>query len=262
MSSPLGSIDLSLALLLILQILAVAGLLVTLLWLVIYRTREPAFLDQMKTDLVSFQNLSDANVISPTIWQPPADASPELSSSTGSPASPEQGTTPAPTAAAPERIDEGGGAAAPKEAPTGTAEMQGESAANNEMVMLAQGQVAELQEKVQYLEGKLLEYEIVQDEISSLSQLKVDNENLMQEIFKLQQSLAWAKGPDKGGENRGDGGGPTSAKPPGSDTPIEPTGKQFSSEPVDMGGIKPEGKTEDAATSQVQAILQKLDQLT
>lgn len=42
---------------------------------------------------------------------------------------------------------------------------------------------AQLQEKVKYLESKLLEYEILQEEISTLSALKVENEELRKKLI-------------------------------------------------------------------------------
>jgi hypothetical protein len=43
-----------------------------------------------------------------------------------------------------------------------------------------------LQEKVKYLEGKLLEYEILQEEIGTLSSLKIENEQLKAKVTKLE----------------------------------------------------------------------------
>lgn len=44
-----------------------------------------------------------------------------------------------------------------------------------------------LREKVRYLESKLLEYEILQEEIGTLSALKLENENLKQELNGIQK---------------------------------------------------------------------------
>ncbi len=49
-----------------------------------------------------------------------------------------------------------------------------------------------LQEKVKYLESRLLEYEVVQEEISTLGQLRAENEKLKQDILKFQASLGGA----------------------------------------------------------------------
>ena len=46
-----------------------------------------------------------------------------------------------------------------------------------------------LQEKVKFLESKLLEYEILQEEIGALSSLKVENEKLRKEFTELQGEL-------------------------------------------------------------------------
>ena len=50
-------------------------------------------------------------------------------------------------------------------------------------------QAKELQQKVGFLESKLLEYEIVQEEIANLSLLKLENEKLREEIVKLKRNL-------------------------------------------------------------------------
>lgn len=46
-----------------------------------------------------------------------------------------------------------------------------------------------LVEKVKFLEGKLLEYEILQEEIGSLSNLKTENEKLKTELSEIQASV-------------------------------------------------------------------------
>ncbi len=46
-----------------------------------------------------------------------------------------------------------------------------------------------LLEKIKFLEGKLLEYEILQEEIGSLSNLKVENEKLKKELLGLQKDI-------------------------------------------------------------------------
>ncbi|MBI3294005.1 MAG: hypothetical protein HYZ71_04670 [Deltaproteobacteria bacterium] len=47
-----------------------------------------------------------------------------------------------------------------------------------------------LTDKVKYLEAKLLEYEILQEEIGSLSTLKVENEKLRETLVALQKAQA------------------------------------------------------------------------
>lgn len=46
-----------------------------------------------------------------------------------------------------------------------------------------------LNDKIKFLESKLLEYEILQEEISSLSNLKSENEKLKGEMLRMQASL-------------------------------------------------------------------------
>lgn len=48
----------------------------------------------------------------------------------------------------------------------------------------------ELNDKVQYLESKLLEYEILQEEIGNLSTLKIENEQLKQKLVESGLSLS------------------------------------------------------------------------
>ncbi len=48
----------------------------------------------------------------------------------------------------------------------------------------------ELNDKVQYLESKLLEYEILQEEIGNLSSLKIENEQLKQKLVESGISLS------------------------------------------------------------------------
>lgn len=50
--------------------------------------------------------------------------------------------------------------------------------AQNESLKKSEGEKTSLQEKVKYLESKLLEYEILQEEIGTLSTLKLENERL------------------------------------------------------------------------------------
>lgn len=52
----------------------------------------------------------------------------------------------------------------------------------------AQEQAVVFKEKVKYLEAKLLEYEILQEEIGSLSALKIENERLKEVVVRLQKS--------------------------------------------------------------------------
>jgi len=47
-----------------------------------------------------------------------------------------------------------------------------------------------LQEKVKFLESKLLEYEILQEEISTLGQLKIENEKLKSDLVRLERDLS------------------------------------------------------------------------
>lgn len=54
----------------------------------------------------------------------------------------------------------------------------------NKGLKTASGDARSLKEKVKYLESKLLEYEILQEEIGTLSALKLENEHLKQELMQ------------------------------------------------------------------------------
>lgn len=58
--------------------------------------------------------------------------------------------------------------------------------AENTLLKNAQTDTQDLKDKVKYLESKLLEYEILQEEIGTLTALKLENEHLKQELSHLQ----------------------------------------------------------------------------
>lgn len=49
-------------------------------------------------------------------------------------------------------------------------------------------EVTELNDKIRYLESRLMEYEIVQEEISSLGTLRDENEQLKKELFEIKKA--------------------------------------------------------------------------
>lgn len=104
-----------------------------------------------------------------------------------------------------------------------------------------------LQDKVTYLEQKLLEYEILQEEISTLSLLKVENEKLKAQVVQL-----------------GGSGGRASSTP----TAPAPSGGQFSSDSPTTG-LKPFDDVSDdkpakgtLAQDEIDGLIAKIDSLS
>jgi cell division septum initiation protein DivIVA len=97
-----------------------------------------------------------------------------------------------------------------------------------------------LKKQIEFLEGKLLEYQIIQDEIASLSTLKQENEKLRQEIMGLQRTATTA---------------PTAAPTPPASAPLEegPGPTSFSS---------PQDPSEVSAKNQIDSLIQKIDELS
>jgi len=58
----------------------------------------------------------------------------------------------------------------------------------NSKLKASGGDTKSLKEKVKYLESKLLEYEILQEEIGTLSALKVENEQLKQQLVQAERA--------------------------------------------------------------------------
>jgi|GEM_PF-6022194 len=210
------------ALLLVLQILIVSGLLLTLIWLFIYRSRDLAAAAEMDLDAhkpsPSTNTTTDASAITPTAPSPislviPATKDEPIVITGGSdrlidltnatigefseavPAMGLHAVPDKPSTAPGEGImamqanphsksasDHVGGAAA---APTQNSE---QAAVDQHLLQSARAETDELKHKIDYLEGKLLEYEIVQEEIASLSSLKVENEKLREELVQMQRS--------------------------------------------------------------------------
>ena len=253
------------ALLLILQILVVAGLLLTLLWLFIYRAKESEM-----SDFGAFATEGgghDVHSHSPSHAQPtqmaaPAhaaafsanpgshlDESPDkpvilagdangLMDLTGATLGDFQGVGPAMGLLTPEERAAAAGqshapgdgifavqenpntasaaraeAAAAAAAATAAAEAAAAakvraevSAADADLLNSARAESDELRSKLEYLEGKLLEYEIVQEEIANLSSLKMENEKLREELVQMQRG---GKRPPSGAGSGEGGGGST-----------------------------------------------------
>lgn len=106
-----------------------------------------------------------------------------------------------------------------------------------------------LKDKVRYLESRLMEYEIVQEEISALSQLRVENEKLKEELLKAQ------------------GGKPPSVgAPPSEPKPEATVGPRMTPPVQDPSGIPPAAQPNPVLSSvssgQIDSILKKLDEIT
>lgn len=207
------------ALLLVLQILIVSGLLLTLIWLFIYRSRDLAAAAEMELDAHKPVPSPDARAMAtagapspislvipatkdePIVITGGSDRLIDLTSATVgefSEAVPAMGLhsfSDKPSAAPGDGIvamqanphsvpasDHVAGAAATP------AQNSEQAAIDQHMLQTARAETDELKHKIEYLEGKLLEYEIVQEEIASLSSLKVENEKLREEIVQMQRA--------------------------------------------------------------------------
>jgi hypothetical protein len=207
------------ALLLVLQILIVSGLLLTLIWLFIYRSRDLAAASEINLDAQPPLPTPGASAIAPAATPSPislvipatkdepivitggSDRLIDLTSATVgefSEAGPAMGlrassdkpsTAPGDGIVAmqanPHSVPAAEHVAGAHAAPAQNSE---QAAIDQHMLQAARTETDELKHKIGYLEGKLLEYEIVQEEIASLSSLKVENEKLREEIVQMQRS--------------------------------------------------------------------------
>lgn len=139
------------AYLLIFQIIIVSLLMLVLLWLIVRRTREAAANSRVEQNAnTSIEAAVPASVGSPDVATEAAAPNPAIP-------------------AAGESVDELKKNLSDSQAELGKAGQGGE-------------EVKSLQEKIKYLESKLLEYEILQEEIGTLSALKLENEELKKKI--------------------------------------------------------------------------------
>lgn len=252
------------ALLLILQILVVAGLLLTLIWLFIYRAKEADFTDftGMATDgagahlppstpasLPQPVTIIDAPD-KPVILAPTTDGLMDLTGATlgnfgeSSPAMgllTTEGPKTAPQAQAQSpapgdgfyKIESNPGLnpkseVAPKADAIDVNTRPDQSRVDAELLHNARAESDELRSKLEYLEGKLLEYEIVQEEIANLSALKMENEKLREEVVQMQRGGKRPAGNQSGG--------PTSG---GAPTPSPTTAEAEAPKPIDVTTAAP-----------------------
>lgn len=117
----------------------------------------------------------------------------------------------------------------------------------------ASDRAKELNDKVQYLESKLLEYEILQEEIGNLSSLKIENEQLKQKLVESGLSLS-----DTGS---GVAEMPITAAPEAiSSAPEAPVSKPMVVNTPAENVAAPQAKSAEAAD--LDALLAEIDKLT
>lgn len=150
-----GAIHGAYAYLLIFQILVVTALFLTLLWLIVKRTRDGA--------LYAGAEAFDSTQMTATLGAPAAAAAYAANAA---------------QAAAGEATS-----ANAAEQPAASAA----SAVDHEKLRKSEEDNNALAEKVKFLESKLLEYEILQEEIGALGALKTENERLKQRLVALEQ---------------------------------------------------------------------------
>lgn len=107
----------------------------------------------------------------------------------------------------------------------------------------------ELNEKVQYLESKLLEYEILQEEIGNLSSLKIENEQLKQKLVESGVSLSDT------GSGAQEPATPEAVAPEAASAPMV-----VNTPAENLGAAAPQGKSAEA--TDLDALLAEIDKLT
>lgn len=237
------------ALLLVMQILVVAGLLLTLVWLFLYRSREmegseiSKFLEESHDDhpeeaaaqsripAVTIAPAPETPIILPMAGDGLMDLTgavmgnipPSLNTSLGAtrahsesapamglhaneaqdskPAGNPQGNAPgdgmfemqsAPTAPRSETQ--------PSQSTTDSSTFTSaeQTAADTELLQSVRAESEQLKSKLEFLESKLLEYEIVQEEIANLSALRMENEQLRQDLVQMQRGQKPGNGGNSG----------------------------------------------------------------
>ncbi len=190
------------AFLLVLQILIVSGLLLTLIWLIIQRLRESA-LKQVasavseavaaeKPDSEKNQSAGAAEPVEggEALGEPllgeAMDGAVSGFGSAGEAAPLAAQASPMGAPAVPTVATVASSEAAPPSA-ANTASSEALAEKDREMKLLNDESIT-LKDKIKYLESRLMEYEIVQEEISNLSQLRVENERLKEELLQFQSS--------------------------------------------------------------------------
>ncbi len=191
------------AFLLVVQVLIVAGLLLAIVWFLVERLRS-APVEESVGPAVHAASADAANTAAPQVVAaapaPPVSGAEAVAAAPVPPVA--ASIANAPPAPAPVVKPEAetvslaiGEPMAPETSPvarpsnesasgSSTSVLPEEVAARKEEVRVLNEESEMLRDKVKYLESRLMEYEIVQEEISSLSQLRVENEKLKEEILK------------------------------------------------------------------------------
>lgn len=192
--------------LVIFQLLIVAGLVLALIWFVIQRVKENGQAAIAERDANAAAKAKEGAVATvaadgtlAALGEPVLDAAPTAlgepilpfsdgATASGAAAGTASATaTPvaAPTAASPiaTPIIDGPGREA---VPANMSGLGEELAAKEAALKTATEEGTQLKDKIRYLESRLMEYEIVQEEISALSSLRVENEKLKEDLLKFQ----------------------------------------------------------------------------
>ncbi len=177
--------------LLIFQILIVSGLVLTLIWFVIQRAKESSQAATAEGNAgakVSAQGDSAAvgtpQTAGNALGEPILDSAP---TALGEPILPFE--TPAAESAptVQETVPVASGRSSSGESvPANLSGITEELAAKEALLKSANEEGTQLKDKIRYLESRLMEYEIVQEEISALSTLRVENEKLKEDLLKFQ----------------------------------------------------------------------------
>lgn len=175
-----------------LQVLIIAGLLLSLVWFLIDRMKHaPVEVEEKPTAPIAGAE-EQAPVVTavaagaPVLTEaapPPQAAPPAVPIAIGEPTAEGSSANPSSSEAVP--------AAATQSNPSALSAE--EAAAKEQALASLNEESAGLKDKVKYLESRLMEYEIVQEEISSLGALREENEKLKSELFKLQGGSVAAK---------------------------------------------------------------------
>lgn len=229
------------AYLVIFQVLVVAMLMLALLWLVMRRTLER-------------DTSARPYVVAPPVPAPVVDLPPSVPIVEAAP--------PPPVAVAPEPppvVD----LPPPVEAPV-VAEAPPVSADGADLGDDSSASTRSLKDKIKYLESKLLEYEILQEEIGTLSGLKMENEHLKAKVLKLEKKLGGfikdekSKGMAAEEPLSGEGQEPTFEGMKATEEPKAPAAEPAVAE-VAATAEAPEGSTEGPS---LEGILRQIDDLT
>ncbi len=202
------------AYLLILQVLIVAGLLLSLIYLIMLRMRQPLAAEAVAA----------------------VTAAPQVVARTPS-------------------MDSG-----PVQAVAASAADAQQLVAERDRARGLEQEAASMRDKVRYLESKLLEYEILQEEIGALSALKLENEKMRQELLTIKQSPASAPPPTPAPAVAETPAAPPPEAPPAGGSVLESILETPAPAPTTTIGIAVED--DEATRSALDGLLQQIDSIT